>query len=168
VLLTTIPTPAGPFVIAASEDHVYASGWSVDPGEVVARIHPSLRPPSVADCVERRDLGPITEAVAAYVGGDVTAVDDVPVVQRGGPFLEHAWKVLRTVGAGHPITYSEFAAQCGYPSAVRAAATACARNAPALFVPCHRVLRRDGSLGGFRWGLDVKRWLLDHERPPSP
>ena len=52
----------------------------------------------------------------------------------------------------------------GRPAAIRAAAQACARNAAALFVPCHRVLRTDGSLGGFRWGLDVKKWLLAHER----
>ncbi|MEU4712555.1 MGMT family protein, partial [Micromonospora purpureochromogenes] len=50
------------------------------------------------------------------------------------------------------------------PAAVRAAAAACARNAAALFVPCHRVLRTDGTLGGYRWGLDVKEWLLGHER----
>jgi methylated-DNA-[protein]-cysteine S-methyltransferase len=61
------------------------------------------------------------------------------------------------------VTYTEFAARAGRPAAVRAAAQACARNAAALFVPCHRVLRLDGSLGGFRWGLPVKRWLIDHE-----
>ena len=66
-------------------------------------------------------------------------------------------------GRRAPVTYTEFAALAGRPAAVRAAAQACARNAAALFVPCHRVLRTDGSLGGFRWGLPVKRWLLDHE-----
>ena len=71
--------------------------------------------------------------------------------------------MLRTVPAGEPVTYTEFAELAGRPAAVRAAAMACARNAAALFVPCHRVLRLDGSLGGFRWGLDVKRWLLAHE-----
>jgi methylated-DNA-[protein]-cysteine S-methyltransferase len=76
-------------------------------------------------------------------------------------FLEQAWRVLREVR--EPITYTELAARAGRPAAVRAAAQACARNAAALFVPCHRVLRNDGTLGGFRWGLPVKRWLLNHE-----
>jgi methylated-DNA-[protein]-cysteine S-methyltransferase len=67
------------------------------------------------------------------------------------------------VKAGEPVTYTGFADLAGRPAAVRAAAMACARNAAALFVPCHRVLRLDGSLGGFRWGIPVKRWLLDHE-----
>jgi methylated-DNA-[protein]-cysteine S-methyltransferase len=71
--------------------------------------------------------------------------------------------VLRTVPAGQPDTYATFAVRCGRPSAVRAAAGACARNAAALFVPCHRVLRLDGSLGGFRWGLAVKRQLIELE-----
>ena len=62
------------------------------------------------------------------------------------------------------MTYTGFAELAGRPRAVRAAAAACARNAAALFVPCHRVLRTDGGLGGFRWGLDVKKWLLGHER----
>ena len=61
------------------------------------------------------------------------------------------------------MTYTEYAAKAGRPLAVRAAAAACARNAAALFVPCHRVVRTDGGLGGFRWGLPVKRWLLAHE-----
>ncbi|HEX5857505.1 MAG TPA: MGMT family protein, partial [Microbacterium sp.] len=62
-----------------------------------------------------------------------------------------------------PLSYTAFAAELGSPRAVRAAASICARNAPALFVPCHRVLRGDGSLGGFAWGTDVKRALLDRE-----
>ncbi|MDN5746930.1 MAG: tryptophan 2,3-dioxygenase family protein, partial [Pseudonocardia sp.] len=77
--------------------------------------------------------------------------------------LNNAWDVLRTVPAGAPVTYTEYAAKSGRPAAVRAAASACARNAAALFVPCHRVLRSDGTLGGFRWGVDVKRKLLAHE-----
>jgi methylated-DNA-[protein]-cysteine S-methyltransferase len=67
------------------------------------------------------------------------------------------------VRPGRPVSYTEFAARAGNPTAVRGAAQACARNAAALFVPCHRVLRADGTLGGFRWGLPVKRWLLEHE-----
>jgi methylated-DNA-[protein]-cysteine S-methyltransferase len=84
--------------------------------------------------------------------------------QTGGAFLAHAWDVLRDVPAGAPVTYTEYAAKAGRPAAIRAAAQACARNAAALFVPCHRVLRTDGTLGGYRWGLPIKQWLLDHER----
>jgi methylated-DNA-[protein]-cysteine S-methyltransferase len=79
----------------------------------------------------------------------------------------HAWGVLRTVEPGEPVTYTGYAALAGRPAAVRAAASACARNAAALFVPCHRVVRTGGGLGGFRWGTDVKRWLLDHEARPA-
>ena len=88
----------------------------------------------------------------------------VPVLQKSGPFRGHAWDMLRTVAPGHPVTYTEYAALSGNAKAVRAAASACAFNAAALFVPCHRVIRTDGSLGGFRWGLAIKESLLDRER----
>ncbi len=91
------------------------------------------------------------------------AIDAVPVRQASGPYRAHAWDVLRTVEPGDPVTYTRYAELSGRPAAVRAAAGACAMNAAALFVPCHRVLRTDGSLGGFRYGLDVKRSLLDRE-----
>ncbi|WP_291045321.1 methylated-DNA--[protein]-cysteine S-methyltransferase, partial [Herbiconiux sp.] len=68
-----------------------------------------------------------------------------------------------TITPGHPLTYQQFAAELGRPLAVRAAASACAKNAPALFVPCHRVLRGDGTMGGFAWGVEVKRSLLARE-----
>ncbi|MGH3435114.1 MAG: methylated-DNA--[protein]-cysteine S-methyltransferase [Sciscionella sp.] len=158
---STMSTPIGPFTaIVTADGAVLASGWTAHTDELLPQISPSLRP---AELRTRRDLGPVTTAVRAYHGGDLACVDDVEVRQRSGKFLEYAWQVLRTVPAGQPTTYTEFAALAGRPAAVRAAASACARNAAALFVPCHRVRRIGGALGGFRWGLDVKRWLLDHE-----
>ncbi len=157
-------TPPGPFTVVVTTgpdggDVVLASGWTDDVSALLPVIHRSLRP----TWVEEAEYLPVLDTVDAFVGGDVTAIDDVAVYQRSGPFLEDAWEVLRTVPAGEPDTYAAFAARCGRPAAVRAAANACARNATALFVPCHRVLGSDGGLGGFRWGTPVKRWLLDHE-----
>lgn len=161
-LWSTLDTPLGPFTaVVDSGGAVIASGWTASLDEVLPQVHLSLRP---ADLVPG-DLGPVAEAVLRYHDGDLAAVDGVVVRQRSGEFLEHAWEVLRTVPAGAPVTYTELAAKSGRPAAVRAAASACARNAAALFVPCHRVLRTDGTLGGFRWGVAAKRWLLDHEAP---
>ena len=159
----TISTPPGPFTVVVTEADgravVLASGWTADIDQLLRVIHPSLRP----DSVEQVEHLPVLDKVQAFFDGDVRAIDDVVVRQRSGPFLQDAWEVLRTVPAGRPDTYADFAIRCGRPAAVRAAANACARNAAALFIPCHRVLGSDGGLGGFRWGTPVKRQLLDHE-----
>jgi len=152
----TVDTPYGPFSVLADGPAVLAAGFTTDEEELWRLVHPSLHGSA------RADGKPIREALGAYFGGAVEAIDAVEVRQTGGPFLGHAWKVLREVR--EPITYTRFAELAGNPRAVRAAASACARNAAALFVPCHRVLRTDGSLGGYRWGLDVKRGLLAHEQ----
>jgi methylated-DNA-[protein]-cysteine S-methyltransferase len=154
-----VDTPTGRFTILATDEAVLAAGWTADAAALTPLVHPALRPST--EPRPRADLGQITKAVLAYLDGDLSAVDDVPVRQRSGMFLEEAWRVLREVR--EPITYTELAERADRPAAVRAAAQACARNAAALFVPCHRVLRNDGTLGGFRWGLPVKRWLLNHE-----
>ncbi|MEU2611599.1 methylated-DNA--[protein]-cysteine S-methyltransferase [Micromonospora sp. NPDC007271] len=158
---TIVDTPAGPLsVLAAPDGRVRAAGFTAEPASLLPLMHPSLR----GDLRDRADLGPVSAAVRAYLEGDLTAIDSVPVEQHtGGAFLADAWQVLREVKPGAPVTYTGFAELAGRPAAVRAAAAACARNAIALFVPCHRVLRTDGTLGGYRWGLDVKRWLLGHE-----
>ncbi|MGW4068408.1 methylated-DNA--[protein]-cysteine S-methyltransferase [Nocardia grenadensis] len=159
--VATVDTPLGPFTtIVAADGAVLASGWTAAPEELRTLIHPGLRPSHLR---ARSELGAVTDAVTAYHRGDTAAIDPVPVRQRSGEFLQHAWEVLRTVPAGRPITYTAFAARSGRPAATRAAASACARNAAALFVPCHRIVRTDGTLGGFRWGLDIKRQLLDLE-----
>ena len=102
-------------------------------------------------------------AVAAYYRGETRAIDGIAVSQRGTAMQRAGWDALRRITPGRPLTYAEFAAELGSPNAVRAAASICARNAPALFVPCHRVLRTGGALGGFAWGLDVKQSLLARE-----
>lgn len=157
----TIETRLGPFSIVGRGKTVLASGFTDDVPSLVNLIHPYLRQGAEAD----GDLDPIVEAVEAFFEGDVLAIDTVDVEQHaGGRFLDHAWETLRTVEPGNPVTYTELADKAGRPAAVRAAAQACARNAAALFVPCHRVVRIGGGLGGYRWGLDVKRWLLAHEQ----
>lgn len=156
----TTDLPTGPFTVLAEDDTVYASGWTTDLDSLVAVMAPALRPSAIEPS---EDLGPITAAVLSYLDGEPTAIDDVRVRQRSGPFISHAWEVLREVPAGTTLTYGEFAAKCGRPTAVRAAAGACSRNAAGLFVPCHRVISATGSLHGFRYGLEPKAWLLDHE-----
>jgi methylated-DNA-[protein]-cysteine S-methyltransferase len=158
----TVDTPAGPFTtVVAHDGAVLAAGWTADLAELRPQVASALWPDEIPF---RTDLGDVTRAVLAYHSGDdLQAVDEIEVRQRSGEFREYAWRVLRTVPPGKPITYTEYAARAGRPAAVRAAASACAYNAAALFVPCHRVLRTDGTLGGFRWGLPVKQWLLIHE-----
>jgi methylated-DNA-[protein]-cysteine S-methyltransferase len=154
-------TPAGPFTVLADEDGlVHAAGWTADPLELVAVMASSLRP---ARLRARRDAGAASRALHAYLAGDLAAIDAIATRQASGRLVERGWRELRTVAPGAPISYAELAARCGRPDAVRAAAAACGRNAAALYIPCHRVVRSTGALGGFRWGLDVKRALLAHE-----
>lgn len=158
---TTVDTPDGPFTVIEAEGAVLSSGWTALASELTGQIHPSIRT-AVFDPAAS-SVQPIIDAVARYYDGDFGAVRTVTVRQVSGPFRAHAWDVLRTVEPGAPVTYLQYAERAGNPAAVRAAAGACARNAAALFVPCHRIIRTDGSLGGFRWGLPVKQRLLDRE-----
>ncbi len=169
----TVSTPADPYTLVATAGGdadppgsvglmVIAGGWTVELSELLSPVAPELRP--APEAIEwRPGLGPLTDAIDRWSDGELTALDDVAVHQRSGPFLEQTWTVLRKVPPGEPVTYTELAALAGRPAAVRAAASACARNAVALFVPCHRVLRTGGGLGGYRWGVDVKAKLLSHE-----
>lgn len=159
----TVDTPIGPFTVVAHGDDVVtvlASGWTGDVGALLPLISHGLRPTDVRAVAA---IDGVTDRIVAYHDGEVHAIDDVAVAQTSGAFLEHAWQVLRAVPAGHVVSYTEFAARSGRPAAVRAAGSACSRNAAALFVPCHRVVPAGGGVGSFRWGPSVKRWLLAHE-----
>jgi len=88
---------------------------------------------------------------------------DLPLDLRGTAFQQRVWQALRKIPAGTTATYTEIARRIGRPKAVRAVAQACAGNAIAVAIPCHRVVRLDGSLSGYRWGVARKRALLDKE-----
>ncbi len=155
---TTLTTPVGELSLLARDDVLVAAGFgSIE--EIASRI-------GGEPVVRRPDLGRLSAGVAAYFAGDVTALDDLPVEQPGGPFFHAAWKVMREIPAGETITYAELAARAGSPRAVRAAGGACARNLIAPIVPCHRVVRSgdNAQLGGYYYGLPAKQWLLAHER----
>lgn len=107
--------------------------------------------------------GPVHEALLAYAAGEVSAIDALPVSQPASPFRGEVWRTLRTVAPGSPVTYTELATLAGRPSAVRAAASGCANNLVALVVPCHRIVRSDGGLGGYLFGVELKRRLLEFE-----
>jgi len=157
VLGTTLSTPVGPLALLVHDDVLVAAGFtSVDDQYRRLRDVPPLR---VVD-----DLGRFSDAMSAYFDGDVTAMDTLPVSQPGGPFRQAAWKVMREVPPGDVITYSELAARAGNPRAVRAAGSACAQNRIAPVIPCHRIVRAGGGLGGYYYGLVAKERLLEHER----
>jgi AraC family transcriptional regulator of adaptative response/methylated-DNA-[protein]-cysteine methyltransferase len=88
---------------------------------------------------------------------------DVPLDPRGTPFQQRVWQALRDIPAGATATYADIAARIGAPGSVRAVAQACGANPIAIAIPCHRVVRSDGALSGYRWGVERKRALLDRE-----
>jgi len=106
------------------------------------------------------------EAVVAKVVGFVEAPRlglDLPLDVRGTAFQQRVWRALCEIPAGATASYADVARTIGMPKAVRAVAQACGANALAVAIPCHRVVRNDGALSGYRWGVDRKRTLLARE-----
>lgn len=163
ILATTIDTPIGPLSLLACGDALVGGGFTADPGWLHARLRPALRALPLAP----GELPWAVKPARDYFDGDLSALDEVPVDQRSSPARQRLWAELRRVRPGSPVSYAELARRAGSPRAVRAAGGACASNLVAPVVPCHRVIRADGGLGGYLYGLDRKRWLLQHESAGS-
>jgi AraC family transcriptional regulator of adaptative response/methylated-DNA-[protein]-cysteine methyltransferase len=103
------------------------------------------------------------EGIVAAMDGS-PARSDIPIDVQASAFQWKVWRELQKIPLGETRSYSEIASAIGAPKAVRAVASACANNRVAVVVPCHRVVRLDGGLGGYRWGLERKRRLLERER----
>jgi AraC family transcriptional regulator, regulatory protein of adaptative response / methylated-DNA-[protein]-cysteine methyltransferase len=106
------------------------------------------------------------EQLVANVVGMVEAPHlglDLPLDVRGTAFQQRVWQALREIPAGHTVSYAELAERIGAPQSVRAVAQACGANTLAIAIPCHRVVRSDGALSGYRWGVERKRALLERE-----
>lgn len=116
-----------------------------------------------SDFKEVKKIPIISELIADYFDGDLAAINAIKVSQPGGTFSQSAWKAMRRIRAGKVLSYAELAQNSGSPKAVRAAGSACAKNAIVLVVPCHRIVKTGGSLGNYAYGVNKKEWLLRHE-----
>jgi AraC family transcriptional regulator of adaptative response/methylated-DNA-[protein]-cysteine methyltransferase len=150
----------GSILVAKSEKGVCAIQFGDDPEALVRELQ---------DRFQRARLigGDIDfEQLVAQVVGFIEAPGiglDLPLDVRGTAFQQRVWAALREIPVGTTVTYSDIAKTIGAPKAGRAVAGACAANALAVAIPCHRVVKRDGALCGYRWGIERKRALIDRE-----
>lgn len=117
---------------------------------------------SLEVCEETGSLTALVKKVQQVIAGKLPAWK-APLDVEGPPFLKRVWRALVRVPWGETVSYEELARRAGRPRAVRAAASACARNPVCFIIPCHRVLAKGGGLGGYGYGVEVKRRLLQRE-----
>ncbi len=160
---SVVETALGPALVAATARGICMVELGVDGDALEARLRAEFPGARLQQVDAGRDefLAPRVRAVADALAGRRASV---PVDLIGTAFQKKVWDALMKIPPGETRSYAEVAAALDAPSASRAVAGACARNRVAIVVPCHRVIRGDGSPGGYRWGLDLKRRLLDRER----
>jgi len=160
IRFTTVKTAVGWALVAATERGICMTAL----GDEKAPLETELRRRFPAALIWPADdkLQRWAERIVQFVT-DPAEQPDLPLDIRGTAFQARVWRALQKVPPGKTATYTEIAAALGQPKAVRAVAAACAANKLALLVPCHRIVRRDGDLAGYRWGIDRKRALLAAE-----
>jgi methylated-DNA-[protein]-cysteine S-methyltransferase len=160
-----IDSPLGTLIAVQSDkglcDLDFTDRWETKLGRLSKRFGDDLRFNDGADPFE------IVSVLASYFDGDLHAFDDVPVDVDGTSFERAVWSALRQIPVGSTWSYRDLADRVGNAAACRAVGSANGRNPVAIVVPCHRVVRGDGTLGGYAGGLDRKRHLLAHERAPG-
>ncbi|HEY3221969.1 MAG TPA: methylated-DNA--[protein]-cysteine S-methyltransferase [Gemmatimonadales bacterium] len=161
IVFVTLSTPLGRLLVAATDRGV----CRVMLGDSAARLEADLRGEFDAAHVRADQGGKLegyVEAILSYLEGTEPHLD-LPLDIRATAFQRRVWQELRQIPFGETRTYAEVAKAIGQPKATRAVARACASNPAALVIPCHRVVRKDGDLGGYRWGVERKRSLLSKE-----
>jgi AraC family transcriptional regulator of adaptative response/methylated-DNA-[protein]-cysteine methyltransferase len=158
-----VDTALGTALVATTQRGICMVELGIDVAALEAKLHQEFPNAQLQRVDAGRDefLAPRLQAVAARLAGQVA---DVPVDLIGTAFQKKVWDALMKIPPGQTRSYAELAAQLGQPKASRAVASACAHNRVAIVVPCHRVIRGDGSPGGYRWGLPLKQQLLQRER----
>lgn len=158
-----VPTALGQALVAVTERGVCAVLLGEDAGALEAELRAEFPRATLQRVDAGRDefLAPRVRAVAEALSDRAGAV---PVELIGTAFQQRVWEALMRIPVGETRSYAELADSLGLPRGARAVARACAGNRVAVLVPCHRVIRGDGSLGGYRWGLPRKQALLDSER----
>ncbi len=154
-----IDTPLGTMYLAIRDGALHEAGF------VETWARPVLSPDADAAAEELSSEAEfVRDAVAGYFDGDVEAIEQIDIDPDGTEFQRSVWQAIREVPAGQTASYQQIAQAVGKPSAYRAVGTATGRNPLGIAVPCHRIVRSDGGLGGYGGGLDRKQWFLEHER----
>jgi len=159
LLLTSISTPIGNLNLIADEHVLLAANLS----SLKALKESLSAEDSEREIKSVSKIPVISDLIIDYFDGDISAINAIQVRQPGAHFSQAAWKAMKKVKAGSIISYGELAERAGSPAAVRAAGSACAKNAIVLVVPCHRIVKTGGALGNYAYGLNKKEWLLHHE-----
>jgi len=157
---TVVPSPIGQLLAAATDRGL----CSVMLGDDVSDLERRLRAEFPEARLERDDgaLRPYTEQLIARLSGSEETA--LPLDVSGTDFQHRVWEALRRIPAGETRSYQAIARELGRPAAARAVAGACASNRLALVIPCHRAIREHGETGGYRWGAERKRTILERER----
>jgi len=159
LFLTSHKTPIGTLNLIAHEDVLLGANLST-----LSALKASLDSEDRTREIKEVKLIPvISELISDYFDGDLSALDAIKVRQPGASFSQAAWKAMRKIKPGKTLSYAALAERAGSPAAVRAAGSACAKNAIVLVVPCHRIVKTGGSLGNYAYGLNKKEWLLRFE-----
>lgn len=159
---TVTDSPLGRLLVAATDKGVCAVSLGNNDAQLEAALHKEYP----AAEVDQDETGLLKESVTAllrYLEGERPNLD-LPLDVQATAFQWRVWQALQQIPYGRTASYSEVARSLGRPKSARAVARACASNPVALVVPCHRVVREDGTLGGYRWGLERKRRLLEQEK----
>jgi AraC family transcriptional regulator of adaptative response/methylated-DNA-[protein]-cysteine methyltransferase len=154
----------GAVLVACSERGVCAILLGDEPQALLDDLH--LRFPKAHLVGADAAFEQVVAKVLSFIETPKSGLD-LPLDIRGTAFQQRVWQALGKIEPGTTASYAQVAASIGAPNAVRAVAGACAANALAVAIPCHRVVRTDGGLSGYRWGVERKRTLLDRERQPD-
>jgi AraC family transcriptional regulator, regulatory protein of adaptative response / methylated-DNA-[protein]-cysteine methyltransferase len=150
----------GSILVARSEKGVCAILLGDDPGTLAGDLQDRF--PNAELIGGDKGFETLVAKVVGFVEAPATGLD-LPLDMRGTAFQQRVWQALREIPAGKTASYADVAKRIGAPKSVRAVAGACAANAIAVAIPCHRVVRTDGALSGYRWGVARKRALLKRE-----
>jgi AraC family transcriptional regulator of adaptative response/methylated-DNA-[protein]-cysteine methyltransferase len=161
ITYTIVASPFGKLLVGATERGVCAVALGDSDDALVLALRDDF-PRAMLARGDNAHRDWVEEIVGHLGGGNVGL--DVPLDVQGTAFQQQVWAILRKIPPGRTRSYAEIATSIGNPRATRAVARACASNRIAVVIPCHRVIRNDGALGGYRWGVERKRRLLDHER----
>jgi methylated-DNA-[protein]-cysteine S-methyltransferase len=164
VAVTTFETPVGVLLIAATDAGIVRVGFDVEDHVVVLEQLADAISSRVVEDATNEVLGAARTQLDEYFRGERTSFDlPLDLSLTKGPFRREVLGLLQRIPVGETRTYAQLAVEAGRPNAVRAVGSGCATNPVPVIVPCHRVLRTGGELGGYLGGVTRKRWLLDHE-----